>query len=142
CVHAAQAVAEALSGRRGPAANVKTAQLTAYYAEVAATAEQNVKRNLAEGGEQARLARDLFGNPFRPVAVDPAWRTPAVQAIARAAYEERLLPAGTLDPVRLAVLADALVESGCQEASILEHLRGPGPHVRGCFAVDALLGKS
>jgi hypothetical protein len=97
--------------------------------------------------KQARLAAhsdwllDIFGNPFRPVAINPAWLTPAVVAVARAAYNKRQLPAGTLDPARLAVLADALEESGCQEASILEHLRGPGPHVRGCWVVDALLGK-
>jgi hypothetical protein len=39
------------------------------------------------------------------------------------------------------VLADALEEAGCTDASILEHLRSRGPHVRGCFAVDLLLGK-
>src|SRR5262245_54438909 len=55
--------------------------------------------------------RDIFGNPFRPVSFVPVWRTPAVVALATAAYEERILPAGTLDPDRLAVLADALEEA-------------------------------
>jgi hypothetical protein len=91
---------------------------------------------------KARLVRDISGNPFRPVALDPAWRTPAVLVLAQAAYDNRILPAGTLDPERLAVLADALEESGCDNADILGHLRGPGPHVRGCFAVDLLLNKS
>jgi hypothetical protein len=95
-----------------------------------------------ERSTQAALVRDVLGNTFRPVAVNPAWLSPAVVAVARAAYEERQLPAGTLDPARLAVLADALEESGCTDESILGHLRGPGPHVRACFVVDALLGKS
>jgi hypothetical protein len=43
---------------------------------------------------------------------------------------------------RLPVLADALEEAGCTNADILDHLRGPGPHARGCWAVDLLLGKS
>jgi hypothetical protein len=51
------------------------------------------------------------------------------------------LPAGQLDPTRLAVLADAVEEAGCTDADLLGHLRGPGPHVRGCWAVDLLLGK-
>jgi hypothetical protein len=90
----------------------------------------------------ADLVREVFGNPFRPVAISPAWRTPQVVALAQAAYDQRELPAGTLDPARMAVLADALEEAGCDNADILSHLRGPGPHVRGCWAVDLLLGKS
>jgi hypothetical protein len=49
--------------------------------------------------------------------------------------------AGRLDPTRLAVLADALEEAGCADAELLGHLRGPGLHVRGCWAVDSLLGR-
>jgi hypothetical protein len=88
----------------------------------------------------ARLLRCVFGNPFRPVAFDPAWRTPLVLSLVEAAYQERLLPSGELDPQRLAVLADALEEAGA-EGDLLAHLRSPGPHVRGCFAVDLALGK-
>jgi hypothetical protein len=95
----------------------------------------------AEHAAQAVVLRDLFGNPFRPVTVSPAWRTPQVVALAQAAYDQRELPAGTLDLARLAVLADALEEAGCTDQAILDHLRGPGPHVRGCWAVDLLLGK-
>jgi len=76
--------------------------------------------------------------------VDPswlAWDGGAVPKLATIAYEERVLPAGTLDPALLAVLADALEEAGCADAELLGHLRGPGPHVRGCWVVDLLLGK-
>ena len=62
--------------------------------------------------------------------------------MATAAYEVRTLPAGTLDPDRLAILADALEDAGCTNADVLDHCRGAGPHVRGCWVVDLLLGKS
>jgi hypothetical protein len=62
--------------------------------------------------------------------------------LARAAYDHRILSAGTLDPTRLAMLADALLDAGCDDADLLGHLRSAGPHVRGCFVLDALLGLS
>jgi hypothetical protein len=98
-------------------------------------------REQAERAHLCPFVRDIFGNPFRPIALDPARRTPTVTALATAAYEERQLPAGTLDPDRLAVLSDALEDAGCDSGDILSHLRGPGPHVRGCWVIDLLLGK-
>jgi hypothetical protein len=83
---------------------------------------------------QAHLLRDIVGNPYRTVSVDPAWRAHAgglVATMAQQVYDERsfhLLP----------ILADALEEAGCTDATILEHLRGPGPHARGCWLVDQL----
>ncbi len=81
------------------------------------------------------LIREVFGNPFRPVAFDPAWRTATVEAIAAGVYADRAFD-------RLPVLADALEDAGCDAADLLAHLRGPGPHVRGCWAVDLVLGKA
>ena len=89
---------------------------------------------------QCQLLRDIF-NPCRPVTIDPAWQTAQVVALAQAAYDQREPPAGTLDVARLAVLADALEEAGCTDQTVLDHLRGPGPHVRGCWVVDLILGK-
>lgn len=91
------------------------------------------------------LFMDIFGNPFRPVAIPLtllAWHDDLVVRLAQTAYDERQLPEGTLDNGRLAILADALEEAGCTDADILCHLRGPGPHVRGCWVIDLLLGKS
>jgi hypothetical protein len=90
--------------------------------------------------------RDIFGNPFRPApGIDPAWlawNAGTVRRLAEAAYQERLLPQGTLDPGRLAVLADALEEAGCDSQEILGHCRQQGAvHVRGCWVVDLLLNK-
>jgi hypothetical protein len=101
----------------------------------------------AELDVQAALLRDIVGPlPFRPVAIDPtvlAWQDATVVRLAQAAYEQRSLPVGTLELDRLAVLADALEEAGCQDQEVLEHLREPGGvHVRGCYVVDLLLGKS
>ena len=83
--------------------------------------------------------RDIV-NPFRPVAISRDWLTPSARGIAQVAYEDRL-PDGTLDPVSLAVLSDALEEAGCGSSDLLAHLRSPGPHVRGCWAVDLVLGR-
>jgi hypothetical protein len=106
---------------------------------IALSAQEAVRKR------QSELLRDLFGNPFRPVpAVDPAWlawKDGSVPQLAGAAYEERQLPKGTFDPARLALLADALEDAGCADAELLAHLRGPGPHVRGCWVVDLILGK-
>ena len=97
---------------------------------------------LTAGAELAGLLREVLGNPFRPVSLDPSWRTADVLSLAQAAYEERTLPAGTLEPARLALLADALEDADCDNEEILGHLRGEGPHVRGCYALDLVLGRS
>jgi hypothetical protein len=93
---------------------------------------------------ECQLLQEVFGNPFRPVSLNPAWLTwndGTVRRLAEAIYQERELPSGHLDLTRLAVLADALEDAGCADPDLLGHLRGPGPHVRGCWAVDLLLGK-
>ena len=95
----------------------------------------------AESKAQATLLRDIIGNPFRPVALGSTSQTHQVVALAQAIYEERSLPSGHLDVARLAVLADMLEEAGYSDADILGHLRGPGPHVRGCWVVDLLTGR-
>jgi hypothetical protein len=87
------------------------------------------------------LLREIFGNPFRMVTLDPSLLTPTVVGLAQAAYGDRHLPSGELDADRLAVLADALEEAGCADATILTHLHSAGLHVRGCWVVDLLVGK-
>jgi hypothetical protein len=92
----------------------------------------------AEAKAQRDLLRDIFGNPFRPVAAEPSWTTwngGVVVKLAESTYEGRSFE-------RLPVLADALEEAGCTDPDILAHCRGGGEHVRGCWVVDLLLGKS
>ena len=91
--------------------------------------------------KQGLLLREILGNPFRPITINPSWLTPTVLTLAQSAYDERILPSGELDPARLAVLSDALEEAGCNNADILAHCREPGDHVRGCWVVDLILGK-
>jgi hypothetical protein len=84
------------------------------------------------------LLRDIVGNPFRtPPAIDPGWlqwQGGTVNRMASVIYEGRRF-------ADLPILADALEDAGCEDADILSHCRG-GEHARGCFVVDALLGKT
>jgi hypothetical protein len=125
-----------------------SASLAIECAEATATA--GVRKAVAQTRRAARqalaqLLRELV-QPFPAgTAINPewlAWQGGTVVRLAQAACVERFLPEGTLDISRLAVLADALEEAGCADAHILGHLRGPGPHVRGCFVLDLLLAKS
>lgn len=92
----------------------------------------------AESREQMVLLRDIFGNPFKPKpSIDPAylrWNDSTVVRLAQQMYDSR-------DFSSMPILPDALEEAGCTSADILEHCRGPGPHVRGCWVVDLVLGK-
>jgi hypothetical protein len=91
---------------------------------------------------QRRLILDIFNLlPFHPTSIEPVWKTPTVVSLAQAAYENRILPVGTLEPASLAVLADALEDEGCTNSDMLNHCRQPGEHVRGCWVLDLLLGK-
>jgi hypothetical protein len=108
-------------------------------------AEALVRAVAHAGGEgeataQAQIMRCVFGDQFRPAALDPARLTPTIVSLAQAAYHERILPGGELDLARLSILADALEDEGGADG-ILSHLRAPGPHVRGCWALDLVLGK-
>jgi hypothetical protein len=88
---------------------------------------------------QAAVLRDVMHAPYRPVYLRASWRRwndAVVQRMAEAIYEGRRFSAD-----RMGVLADALEEAGCTDPDLLGHLRGPGPHVRGCWGLDAVLGK-
>jgi hypothetical protein len=80
------------------------------------------------------LIRDVFGNPFRSVIFSPEWRTDTTLSLTLQMYDTREFSA-------MPILADALQDAGCDNADILDHCRGPGPHVRGCWVVDLVLGK-
>ncbi len=114
----------------------------AWDAAYQVTAVEWDRNHADEPRHQAALLRDIFGNPFRaPPAIDPAWRSPFVMELARRAYDERHMPAGTLDPRRLAELADTLERAGCHDPVVLGHLRWAESHVRGCHVLDLLFSK-
>jgi len=87
-----------------------------------------------ERARQCGVLRDIFGNPFHPIAFSQEWRTDTAIALARQMYDSR-------DFSTMPILADALQDAGCDNADILDHCRGSGPHVRGCWVVDLVLGK-
>jgi hypothetical protein len=127
--------------------------------------DNRIALSLADHAIQASLLREVVGNPFRPpIVLDDEWLTPTVLKMARSAYNHH-------DWDALPVLADALEDAGCplewcphcghrpkltrceyticvahnvllDAHPLLHHLRGPGPHVRGCWALDLILGKS
>jgi hypothetical protein len=85
---------------------------------------------------QCRIILDVFGNPFRPVAFSSAWRTDTAIALARTMYDSREFSA-------MPILADALQDAGCDNTDILDHCRDANQvHVRGCWVVDLVLGKT
>jgi hypothetical protein len=89
----------------------------------------------AELREQCHLLCDIFGPLLlRPVAFDPFWLTSTVKQLAGAIYDYHAFDC-------LPVLADALEEASCTNPDILAHCREPGPHIRGCWVLDLILGK-
>ncbi len=85
----------------------------------------------------ANLVREVFGNPFGLNSILPVWlqwHAGIVWSIAQSIYERRQFQ-------DCPIVADALEDAGCDNADLLNHLRGPGPHVRGCWALDLLLGR-
>lgn len=88
----------------------------------------------SEAVAQARFLHDIFSDPFQPVNFDPRWRYETTVALAGGIYA-----GGAFD--RMPILADALEDVGCDDRAILDHCRGPGPHVKGCWVVDLILGK-
>jgi len=91
-------------------------------------------RRVEEARWQAEVVRCVLGNPFLPVTFDPKWRTETAVALASGIYAERAFD-------RMPILADALQDAGCEDEHLLAHCREPGPHVRGCWVVDLVLGK-
>jgi len=83
----------------------------------------------------ADVLRDILGNLFCPLTMNSSWLTPTVLALATSIYKEKVFE-------RMPSLADALQDAGCDNENILNHLRGPGPHAKGCWCVDLVLGKT
>ncbi len=86
------------------------------------------------GRAHAAFLREIFGNPFRRTVFAPHWRTPDVLALAGEALDERCF-------AHLPILADALEDAGCTDSDLIAHLREPGEHLPGCWALDLALGQ-
>ncbi|MDB5313066.1 MAG: hypothetical protein JWO38_7268 [Gemmataceae bacterium] len=102
------------------------------------TLREPPERSEAENIEiaaQVRIIGEVFGNPFRPAFLGPFCLTSTVVSIARQMYESR-------DFSSMPILSDALQDAGCDNADVIDHCRGDGAHVRGCWVVDLVLGKT
>jgi hypothetical protein len=120
----------------------RTACLAAASRDARSYTPARQKAGDAEQADQAALVRDIFGNSYDTLPPLLKFHNGDIVNLAQAAYDDRNLPAGTLDNARLAVLADALEESGCDDPELLGHLRQQEQgHVRGCWALDLVLGK-
>jgi hypothetical protein len=100
------------------------------------TAAHSVTADMATAAErqaECELLREIFGNPFQPPALDPARLTPEVRSLARDIYQQRSFD-------RLPSLADALARANCADAELVNHCRQAEGHVRGCWALDLVLG--
>jgi len=125
---------DAVNAAGPPAATALTASRTEIWRVLSASAYAVLA---PAGKDQALILRCIFGNPFRPISINPtwlSWNDGTVRRIAQSIYNERAFD-------RLPILADALEDVGCDNADILRHCREPGEHVRGCWVVDLLLGK-
>ena len=114
---------------------IRIAAYEMVYTENEAEAVARARRE--EAHQQVVLLNELFGNPFRPVVLEPhwlAWSGGVVVSMAREIEEAQRF-------AELPYLADALMDAGCGEETLLRHLREPRGHLRGCWALDALAGK-
>src|SRR5262249_9189550 len=107
--------------------------LAGWEASLQPLASQGAART-AVIAQQAELFRDVLGNPFRSLAIQPRWWTPRVVGLAQAISDRRAFQ-------RMPELATALGQAGCTDGGILAHCRQHGQHVRGCYVVDLILGK-
>jgi hypothetical protein len=136
CFHAANAIVRLTGTGEGWAHGFdddapSEIRRSVWFAPASGTDQRTAEAE--ERKAQCDLARELVGNPFRPVTTDPAWQSVTVLSLARQMYEAR-------DFSAMPILADALQDAGCASDDILTHCRSAGPHVRGCWVVDLVLG--
>jgi hypothetical protein len=118
---------------------VRTVTASSIFAETISAVDRTLEAKKQGSITEApkwllTLIRDIFGNPFRPITLDSSWLTPTVTALAQAIYTDRTF-------TDLPILADALEEAGCTHPDLLNHLRSPGEHTRGCWALDLVMGE-
>jgi hypothetical protein len=144
CAHAAKVVQQAMGNDLPNRGVFLNAMLTAYAfgaandrTRVRGRDDLSIRDQLRDMHLQLQQAvlRDIIGDPLDPVSIDARWRTSDVRGLALGIYEDRAFS-------RMPILADALMDAGCEDERIIFHCRGSGPHVRGCWVVDLVLGKA
>ncbi len=88
-------------------------------------------------GDLIELAGEQLGLEQAPTVAPEwlAWNEGTLRKLAEEVSQSRSPPEGTLNPVGLGILADALEDAGCVERRIIDHLRSGDHHVRACWAV-------
>ncbi len=124
---------EMLYGRPLPSREEALARLRRLTGQNFCADVQQWQRWLRKNWKQC-YGPDRIANSSPPVIIDRAWLTPTVKALAQAIDEERCFQ-------DMPILADALEDAGCTNLDLLDHCRQPGEHLRGCWALDALLGR-
>jgi hypothetical protein len=115
---------------------------TARYADDARRlAARAAKDGASERLYQANLLRCLFGNPLHRVCINSNWLSSTVRVLAQEICDNRSLLNHSLDQSLFPILADALEETGCENAAILNHCRQSGEHGLGCWVLDLVLGR-
>jgi len=93
------------------------------------------KQNAAELTVHCDYLRDIFGDPFKPTKIDLTWRTPATIKLSQHIYAQCAYE-------KIPQLAQPLRQAGCIDSRILNHCLGKGPHAKGCWVIDQLLGRN
>jgi hypothetical protein len=115
------------SGHRPRSANSFCFDLISRQSNASVFQKQNLEAHRRE------VWRELLGNPFDPVAVEPTWlafQDGVVVRLTEAIEEDN-------DFSRMPILGDALEEAGCSNELILNHCR-TGTHLPGCWLLDLL----
>lgn len=120
---------------RGKPTQCGATQVIAYTGGALVSHDENSVEEPVDAQKiMSELLREIVRFPLSPITIDPRWRTSDVVGLARAIYDDRAFE-------RIPILADALMDAGCENEEIIGHCRGEGPHVRGCWVVDLILGK-
>ena len=95
------------------------------------------------------VIHEIIGNPFQKWSRTPPWYeggliqpdgttvalTDTVRGLAETIHKLQAFE-------RLPILADALEEAGITDTALLAHCRSEDKHLRGCWALDVVRGKS
>jgi hypothetical protein len=111
------------------------AEMAARVVARAATGNPRARPDAAEKRAQAKLLREVIGNPHRPTVLRADWLNWNDGLALRLAW----LIDEKEEFDQMPVLADALEEAGCTDQEVLAHCRSGERHGPGCWVLDVIL---